>query len=309
MNTHSFILFYLQHPSAIVPFAIPSLLAPPPPSERVEAPHPVVALVYVLVVVLGLQIDHAESLVHRVLHHFGSHVLEGLLPRWLGVRQSLDEVVQGERPGPHRADRRGVLPLRLQELPDRVVRRVGAQLLEVRTRKPGGLLAKLPDSLAGVNALVHHFPLEHLAQDGLPLLLVRKADQEALRQPPQHSLVDLPRSVGRSQNHDLGVLIGSESVPKRHELRLHVVRGLVLVAVPLAEHRVDLVDEDDAWLELHGQGEDRRHQLLGVTKPLALQGGGPHVDEAGVGLLRDGLGEHGLPRPGGTVQEHPLHGL
>mmetsp|Transcript_9191 Transcript_9191/g.22735 ORF Transcript_9191/g.22735 Transcript_9191/m.22735 type:complete len:284 (-) Transcript_9191:523-1374(-) len=216
------------------------------------------------------------------LHDLGLEVAHGLLARGLGVGQRLDEVFQGERPRLDGAHGRGIPPLRLQELPDGEVGGVRAQLLQVAAAVPGGPVPEPLDALAHVEGLVHHLPLQHLGQDGLPLVPVGEAHQEGLRQPPQHRLVHLPGPVRGAQHHHLRVLVRREPVPQRHELRLHVVHRLVLVRVPLPKQRVDLVDEDDRGLQLHRQREDRRHQLLGVAEPLALQRRRAHVDEAGV---------------------------
>mmetsp|Transcript_3901 Transcript_3901/g.11290 ORF Transcript_3901/g.11290 Transcript_3901/m.11290 type:complete len:389 (-) Transcript_3901:239-1405(-) len=257
-------------------------------------------ILVLLVLLLPLEVQHP---VNRVLQHFCSHILEGLLTRGLGVGQGPNKVVQRERPRFDGSHGRGVLPLLLKQLPDRIVSRVRAELLQVTPAESRRFLSQLFDPLAHVDRLIHHLSLQHLGKNQLPLLLIGKADQEGLGKPPQNGLVHLPRPVCRTQDHDLRVLVRREAVPKGHELRLHVVGRLVLVAVPLPQHGVNLVDEDDRRLQLHGEGENRGHELLSVAEPLALQRCGPHVNEASVGLLRDSLREHGLPRPWRAVKQ------
>ena len=58
-----------------------------------------------------------------------------------------------------------------------------------------------------------------------------------------------------------------------HELSLDHGSGLVIVRVAGSQQRVDLVDEDDAGLDLPGQGEHRRRQLLALPVPGPLVNG------------------------------------
>jgi hypothetical protein len=82
----------------------------------------------------------------------------------------------------------------------------------------------------------------------------------------------------------------------------------VLSASPLAQYCVDLVDEDDARLQLAGQTEDGVDELVAVTIPLLCEGRNVQVDEAGARLVGQGLGQHSLSAAGGAVQQHAARG-
>lgn len=61
--------------------------------------------------------------------------------------------------------------------------------------------------------------------------------------------------------------VGDEPVPQTHELGLHHGGDLVVLSRSQPEQRVDLVDEDDARLQLLCEREHRCRQLLRLPVP------------------------------------------
>lgn len=82
----------------------------------------------------------------------------------------------------------------------------------------------------------------------------------------------------------------------------------MLSASALSQHGVNLVDEDDAGLQLPGEAEDGIDQLVAVAVPLFRQGGDVQVDEAGARLVGKGFGEHRLAAARRAVEQHARGG-
>ena len=77
-----------------------------------------------------------------------------------------------------------------------------------------------------------------------------------------------------------------------HEkLGLHASRRLGLGVAALAAERVDLVDEDDAWLSRSSHLEQTSDALLALAKPLGEEIGRADGDEGALAFGGDGLGE------------------
>jgi hypothetical protein len=96
---------------------------------------------------------------------------------------------------------------------------------------------------------------------------------------------------------------GSEAIPVGHEFGLDHAAGFVFTAPPLSENCVNLVDEDDAWLQFPCQTEYCVNELVAVAVPLFCQSRDVQVDEAGARFVREGFCKHSLSATGRTVEE------
>ena len=65
----------------------------------------------------------------------------------------------------------------------------------------------------------------------------------------------------------------------RHELRLHHPRHLMVILGPLPQERVNLINEDDAWLTLPREAKEPRHKLIRFPIPLVREDRCRNVDE------------------------------
>jgi len=86
-------------------------------------------------------------------------------------------------------------------------------------------------------------------------------------------------------------------------LGLDHAAGFVFTAPPLSENCVNLVDEDDAWLQFPCQTEYRVNELVAVAVPLFCQSRDVQVDEAGARFVCEGFCKHSLSATGRTVEE------
>mmetsp|Transcript_9902 Transcript_9902/g.19980 ORF Transcript_9902/g.19980 Transcript_9902/m.19980 type:complete len:289 (+) Transcript_9902:57-923(+) len=182
----------------------------------------------------------------------------------------------------------------------------------------GGLVAELLDVARRVPLRRAHHLRELVArdphllapkqgvQDLLPPRTVRQGDVDALGQPPPHGVVELLRPVAGADDEDLPAAVAAalaDAVKLDEELGLEAPARLVLIGAAGAQHRVDLVDEDDGRLSLPRTREERPHQLFRLPDPLGGEGGGAYGEEGAGGLGGDGLGEHRLAVARRTVQE------
>ena len=87
-------------------------------------------------------------------------------------------------------------------------------------------------------------------------------------------------------------------------LGLHHTARLVLTAPSLPQDCVNLVNEDDARLQLPCQTEDGVHQLVAVTIPFFCESRDVEVDEACAGLVCESLCQHSLSTPWRPIQKH-----
>lgn len=78
----------------------------------------------------------------------------------------------------------------------------------------------------------------------------------------------------------------------------------MFAASPLAQDCINLVNEDDAGLQLACQTEDGVDQLITVSVPLLCEGRDVEVDEASPRLVCKSLCQHGLSATGRPVQQH-----
>lgn len=75
---------------------------------------------------------------------------------------------------------------------------------------------------------------------------------------------------------------------------------------PLAQERVNLVDEDDRWLCLARETEQARDELVRLAIPLVREYRRGDVDKGRAGFLCEGLCEHGLAASGRSEEEDTL---
>jgi hypothetical protein len=102
---------------------------------------------------------------------------------------------------------------------------------------------------------------------------------------------------------------GSATTHLHEELCLDSARGLALPLRARRAQRVDLVDKDDRRLGFARHLEHLLDQLLGLALPLRDEVRRGHGEERAVSLGGHGLGEEGLSRAGGTVQQDAFPGL
>jgi hypothetical protein len=84
---------------------------------------------------------------------------------------------------------------------------------------------------------------------------------------------------------------------------------LGLGACPLADNRVQLVDEDSAGLVMPGKIEQHSDQFFGLASPFADDRGSRDVEEGGPAFCGDCLRQHGLAGPRRAEQQHASPGL
>jgi len=77
----------------------------------------------------------------------------------------------------------------------------------------------------------------------------------------------------------------------------------VVVFFALEEKRVNLVYENDRWLNIQGQREQRPHQLLSLAHILGGQARRRDVKELAVGFVGHCLSQHGLAIAGRAEEE------
>lgn len=122
---------------------------------------------------------------------------------------------------------------------------------------------------------------------------------------PQQRRVQRVCAVGRHDDLDVRGLV--ESVHLVEQLKqdaLHLSVGARLSVESLRGDGVDLVDEDDGGRVLLGEAEDVAHHARALAQILLHELGADDADEGGRGGVGDGLGEHGLARPGRAVEQH-----
>jgi len=78
---------------------------------------------------------------------------------------------------------------------------------------------------------------------------------------------------------------------------------MLIARAPLRAHRVDLVDEHGARRVEVRHLEQQAHELLGLAVVLGGEARRADVEEGGLALGGDGLGEHGLAGAGRTDHE------
>ena len=71
-----------------------------------------------------------------------------------------------------------------------------------------------------------------------------------------------------------------------HQLSLYHATRLVLAASSGTKHGINLVNEDNAWLEFSRKGEDGVNKFVGVTIPLFSQRGDMEIDKTSTALVR-----------------------
>jgi hypothetical protein len=165
------------------------------------------------------------------------------------------------------------------------------------------------DQVVEVKVLVVDFGVaENQGEDVVSLRGRGEAYGEFLGHTAENGLIYVLDAIRGAENaYPLGLAAGRgcEAVPVGHELGLDHAACFVLARSALSQDGVNLVDEDNARLQLPCQAEDGVDELVGVAVPLLRQGGDVQIDEAGAGLVGEGLGEHRLAAAGGPVKEQP----
>eukprot|EP00050_Salpingoeca_kvevrii_P022177 m.122381 g.122381 ORF g.122381 m.122381 type:complete len:423 (-) comp9626_c0_seq2:650-1918(-) len=100
--------------------------------------------------------------------------------------------------------------------------------------------------------------------------------------------------------------IGRKSIPKGHELRLGNGRGFIVCRLALAKKRVNLVNKNDAGLQLFRNGEQSVNQLLALAVPLVHKGRRLKIDKGATALLGKSLSSHGLATTRRAKQQNTL---
>mmetsp|Transcript_8481 Transcript_8481/g.26282 ORF Transcript_8481/g.26282 Transcript_8481/m.26282 type:complete len:278 (+) Transcript_8481:297-1130(+) len=189
--------------------------------------------------------------------------------------------------------------LLLDKVIQRETSRSLTETLEIGAAKADGALGEASE----VDRRVQRLVVQHGVEDLAALLDVRHTDHDPLGEAPQNGRIHLGRAVGGADHHHLRLIVAGDTVPQSHELSLDAQRELGLVVGALLEEHVQLVYEDDGRRQLARQREDGRGELFRLTHPLAEQAGDAQVDEDGVGLPSDRLGQHGLAGARRTVEE------
>ena len=173
---------------------------------------------------------------------------------------------------------------------------------QVRAGEPGGALGDLTQ----VHLLGERLAVRVNLQDRLAALQVGRLDRDLTIEATgtQQRRVENVGAVGGRDEDDVGSLVEAIHLDQQLVERLFaLVVAAADAASAVAAHGVDLVHEDDG-----------RGVLLGAFEELA-HAGRAHADvqlhelragdreEGGVRLARNRLGQQGLARPGGTVEQ------
>jgi len=78
----------------------------------------------------------------------------------------------------------------------------------------------------------------------------------------EDGLVQILWPIGGSQDEDTNIGTAHQAIPLQHELGLHHGGGLVIATAAHPQKGFDFVNENDAGLDLLGQGKDGSGQLL-----------------------------------------------
>ena len=157
-----------------------------------------------------------------------------------------------------------------------------------------------------IDAFGQRHPARVDAQNFAPPAFIRHADHDFTVEPagPPQRLVQRVRPVGGGDHHDVGARV--EPVHQRQQLRDQPLFRLARRAGALGRDRIDLVHEDDRRRGLGGFLEHFAQAAFAFAIGRAHDFRAVDGEEAGVALVRHGLGQPGLAGARRAVQQHAL---
>ncbi len=132
---------------------------------------------------------------------------------------------------------------------------------------------------------------------------------ESSHESPPGSFVQTLGSVGGSDDQDFVLLWSFGSVHLNEEFSFDPSNVVSFSLSSAAQHRVDLVQENDAGLKKLRNAEKSLDEFLWLSEPLGDQRGGRDVEKGRLELTGDCSSYHGLSCSGWTEKEDSSGGL
>ena len=121
-------------------------------------------------------------------------------------------------------------------------------------------------------------------------------------EPTSNSGIESSRRIcARDHEHCTRVLV--ESIHHIKQLGFKGVRATLLIRASLAQHTINLIEEDNARLQLLGQGKCRLNQLTRFAVILVLKHAHRDAEKRSASLFGEGARKECLPGAGGAGEQ------